>query len=81
MVGLLRSNEGSVGSEGVVDPGVGHQVGLELGEVAVESSVKPEAGRDGGENLSYQPVEVGVGRHPHLQLVTTEVVYRLPTTK
>ena len=81
MVSLVSAGHWGVGSEGVVDTRVGHQVGLELIEVNIESSVKPEAGRDGGDDLSYQPVEVGVGRHPHLQLVPAEVVYRLPTTK
>ena len=52
-------------------PGVGHQVGLELGEVHVESSVKPEAGRDGGDDLSYQAVEVGVGRSGDVKIFTS----------
>ena len=46
MVSFLGRDEGPVSGEGVVDPGVGHQVGLELRQVAVESSVKPEACRD-----------------------------------
>ena len=36
MVGLLGGDDRSVGDEGEVDPGVGHQVGLELGQVHVE---------------------------------------------
>ena len=74
MVGFLRSDEGPECSQRVVYPGVGHQVRLELGQVAVQSPVKPEAGGDGGQDLSYQPVEVGVGRPRHLQLVTTQIV-------
>ena len=62
MVGLVGAGNWGVGSEGVVDPRVGNQVGLELIEVDIESSVKPQAGRDGGDDLSYQTVEVGVGR-------------------
>jgi hypothetical protein len=33
-------------------PGVGDKVGLELGEVHVESTVEPEGGRDGGHDLA-----------------------------
>ena len=57
-----------------MDPRVGHQVGLELIEVHIESSVKPEAGRDGGDDLSYETVEVGVGRSLHSQVIMAEVV-------
>ena len=68
---LFGSNHRGVGGEGEVDPGVGHQVGLELGQVHVESSVKPQRGRDGGHDLPNQPVEVGVG-------TITEVYYIIP---
>ena len=74
MVGLVGAGNRGVGSEGVVDPRVGNQVGLELIEVHIESSVKPEAGRDGGDDLSYETVEVGVGRSFHGQVIMAEVV-------
>ena len=48
---------------------VGDQVGLELIEVNIQSSVKPEAGRDGGDDLGNEPVEVGVGRPRDVQVV------------
>ena len=53
-----------------MDPGVGHQVGLELGQVHVEGAVKPQLGRDGGHDLPNQPVEVGEG-------TITEVYYSI----
>ena len=65
MVGLVSAGNRGVGSEGVVDPRVGNQVGLELIEVNIEGSVKPEAGCDGGDDLSYEAVQVGVGRSFH----------------
>ena len=52
----------------ILSPGVGHKVGLELGQVHVEGAVKPQRGRDGGHDLPNQPVEVGVG-------TITEVYY------
>ena len=57
-----------------MDPRVGHQVGLELIEVHIESSVKPEAGRDGGEDLCDEPVEVGVGGTLNPEVVLAQVV-------
>ena len=71
MVGLVSAGNRGVGSEGVVDPRVGNQVGLELIEVNIEGSVKPETGRDGGDDLSYEAVEVGVGRSFHRQVILT----------
>ena len=35
----------------VPEPGVGHEVGLELVEVHVQGPVEPQGGRDGGDDL------------------------------
>ena len=42
VVGGLSGDQGGVGGQRVVDPGVGHQVGLELIQVHIESSIKPD---------------------------------------
>jgi hypothetical protein len=42
VVGLLGRDDGGVGDEREVDSGIGNQVGLELGQVNVESSVESE---------------------------------------
>ncbi len=47
MVGLLRGDDRSIGDQRKVDPWVGHQVGLELSEVHIESSIKAERGSNG----------------------------------
>ena len=47
VVSLLGGDDGGVGDQGEVDPGVGDQVGLELGQIHFESSVKSERGGDG----------------------------------
>ena len=57
-----------------MDPRVGNQVGLELIEVNIEGSVKPEAGRDGGEYLCDESVEVGVGGALNTEVVLAEIV-------
>jgi hypothetical protein len=33
-------------------PGIGDEVGLELGEVHIEGPIKPQGGRDGGHYLA-----------------------------
>ena len=39
---LLSRDDGGIGDQGEVDPWVGHQVGLELIEIDIQSSVKPQ---------------------------------------
>ena len=70
----LSGHQGGVGSEGIVDTRIGNEVGLELIEVNIESPVKPEAGRDGGDDLGYESVEVGVGRSFYRQIILTQVI-------
>ena len=60
MVRLLRRDHGGVRGEHKVDPGVGHEVGLELGDVHVERAVESEGGGKGGDDLPDEPVKVGV---------------------
>merc|ERR1719225_77555 len=74
VVSLLSGDDGSVGDQREVDPGVGHQVGLELGQINIESSVKSQRGRDGGDNLTNQTVEIGVGGPVNVQVPPTDVV-------
>merc|ERR1719445_1031098 len=74
VVSLLSGDDGSVGDQREVDPGVGHQVGLELSQINIESSVKPQGGRDGGHDLTDQSVEAGIGRPVNVQVPPTDVV-------
>ena len=57
-----------------MSPWVGNQVGLEFSEIHVESSIKPEGGRDGGDNLGNQTIEVGVGGSLNVQITATDVI-------
>merc|ERR1711948_14295 len=74
MVGLLGRDDGSIGDQGEVDPGVGHQVGLELSQVHVQGSVEPQGGSDGGHDLADQPVKVGVGWPLNVQVAPADIV-------
>jgi hypothetical protein len=48
---LLGRDDRLVRGDGEVDPGVGHQVRLELAEVDVERAVEPQRRRDGRDDL------------------------------
>ncbi len=50
-----------------MDPGVGHEVGLELGQVHVERAVEAQRRRDRGHDLPDQAVQVRVRRTVHVQ--------------
>merc|ERR550539_295774 len=74
MVSLLRGDDGGVGDQREVDPGVGHQVGLELSQINIESSVKSQRGRDGGDNLTNDFIQIGVRRTLHVEVSFADVV-------
>ena len=57
-----------------MDPWVGDQVGLELGEIDVEGTIEPERGGDGGNDLTDEPVEVGVGWPLDVEVPSADVV-------
>ncbi len=74
MIGLLRRDDRSVGDQREVNPGVWHQVGLELSQIHVQSTIKAKGGSDGGDNLANQPVEVGVGGAVDVQVAAADVI-------
>mmetsp|Transcript_8826 Transcript_8826/g.23021 ORF Transcript_8826/g.23021 Transcript_8826/m.23021 type:complete len:269 (-) Transcript_8826:39-845(-) len=57
-----------------MDTGVGHQVGLELGDVDVEGAVEAERGRERRDALSDEPVEVGVGGALDVEVAAADIV-------
>lgn len=64
----------SVADEGVVDTGVGHEVGLELVQVDIERAVESERRRDRADDLRDQPVEVLVGRPGDVKVPTADII-------
>ena len=58
---LVGGDGGRVGGQGEVDAGVGHQFGLELGDVSVGRTVETEGRGEGRDHLADEPVKVGVG--------------------
>ena len=74
VVSLLSGDNGSVGRQREMNPGVGHQVSLELCQINVQSTVKSERSCDGGYDLSHQSVQVGVGGSLNVQVSAADVV-------
>ena len=74
MVSLLSGDNRGVGDQGEVNPGIGNQVGLELSQIHVESSIKSQRGGDGGDNLTNQTIQVGVGWSLNVQITAADVV-------
>ena len=74
VVSLLGRDDWCVGGQWEVDTWVGHQVGLELGQIDIEGTVKAQRCRDGADNLGDQTVQVGVRGTLDVQVATTDVV-------
>jgi len=74
MVSLLGRDDWSVGDQWEMDPGVGHQVGLEFGQVDVEGTVESQGSSDGGDDLADYLVEIGVGWAVDVQVTPADVV-------
>jgi hypothetical protein len=51
VVGLLSADDRCIAAEHEVDPGVGHQVGLELSDVHVQGTIEAQRGGQGGDHL------------------------------
>jgi len=52
MVGLLHGNDGSVCRQWEMNAWVGHQIGLELGQIHIQGAIEAQRGRNGGNDLA-----------------------------
>ena len=71
---LLARDDRRVADQRIVNARVRHQVGLELVQVDVESTVEAKAGRDGAHYLGDQTVEVLVIRTRNVEVTAADVV-------
>ena len=58
-----------------MDSWVGYQVGLELCQINIESSVEAERRSDRRHDLTDQSIEIGVSRSLNIEVSTTDIVY------
>jgi hypothetical protein len=71
---LLGRDDGRVTDERVVDTWVWYQVGLELVQVDVESSIEAQTGGDRADNLGNQAVEMLIVGARNVQAATADIV-------
>ena len=74
MVGLLSRDDRSVGDEREVDTWVGHQVGLELSEIDIQGTIETQRSSDGGDDLTDQTVEIGVGGSLDVEVPAADII-------
>ena len=77
MVRLLRGNQRCVAREHEVDTRVGHQVGMELGDVHIQSTVEAQRRSQRGDDLRQQTVQVCVCRALDVQVAAADIVQSL----
>jgi len=74
VVGLLSGDDGGVRGQHEMDSGVRDQVGLELGDIDVQGTVESQRGGEGGDDLSDESVQVGVGGSLDVQVSSADIV-------
>jgi len=74
VVSLFRGNDGRVRGQREVDSGVRDQVGLELGQIHVESAVEAKRSRDGGNDLTDETIEIRVSGTVDVQVAAANIV-------
>ena len=57
-----------------MNPGVWHQVSLELSQINIQGTVKSKRSSDGGDNLSNQSVQISVGWPLNVQVSAADIV-------
>jgi len=77
VVSLFCGDDRGIRGQHKVDTRVRHQVGLELSHIHVQSTVESEGSGQGGDNLSDQSVQVGVGGSLDVQVTTADIVQSL----
>jgi len=71
---FLARNDRCVADQWIVDARVWHQVGLELIQVDVESTIEAKARRDGADDLGNQTVEMLIIRTRNVEVAAANVV-------
>merc|ERR1719326_1520405 len=74
VVRLLSRDDRGVGRKHEVDTWVRYQVGLELSDVHVQSTIETQRGRQGRRDLSDDAVQVGVRRALDVEATTAHIV-------
>jgi hypothetical protein len=74
VVCLLSRDDRSIRGKHEMDTGVRYQVGLELSDIDVQSTIESQGGGQRRDDLGDQSVQVGVGRSLNVQRSTADIV-------
>ena len=74
MVSFLSGDYWGVGDQREMDSRVRYQVSLELSQINVEGTIESQRSSDGGDDLSNESVQVGVGRSLDVQVTSADIV-------
>merc|ERR1712070_154934 len=74
MVGLLGRDDWCVAGKHEVNTWVWHQVGLELGDIDVQRTIKAKRCSKGGDDLGEQTVQVGVGWALNVEVPAADII-------
>jgi hypothetical protein len=74
VVSLLGGDNWGIGRKHEMDSWVWHQVGLELSDIDVKGTVESEGGSEGGDNLSNESVQVGVGWSLDIEVSSADII-------
>ena len=74
VVSFLGGDNWGIGRKHEMDSWVWHQVGLELSNIDVKGTVESEGGSQGGDNLSDESVQVGVGWSLDIEVSSADII-------
>lgn len=74
MVCFLGGDDGGIRRKHEVDSWIGHQVGLEFGNINVKGTVESQRSSQRGNDLSNKSVEVGVGWSLNVEVSSADII-------
>ena len=74
MISFLGRDDWGIRGQHEMDSWVWHQVGLELSNINVQSTIESEGGSEGGDDLSDESVQVGVGWSLDIEVSSADIV-------
>ena len=74
MISFLGGDNWGVRGKHEMDSWVWHQVGLELSNINVQSTIESEGGSEGGDDLSNESVQVGVGWSLDIEVSSADII-------
>ena len=74
VVSFLGGDDWGVRGKHEMDSWVWHQVGLELSNINVQSTIESEGGSEGGDDLGNESVQVGVGWSLDIEVSSADIV-------